>query len=187
MNEGMTGDVDNDFYAFKDWVSVRVESISGEMVSIDSANYHIYDDLMLFVHKGQLFLIYPDQINRIYAENKTFTSYKNEDNNYNYFEIIAEGEFQLLKKYKIAKEKVMDNPMGISHGNQEYKYTQKANFYYYNTLKDEIAAVPKKKNELIKIFSRNKSKMLNFARDNKLNSKSETDLIKMFNYYNQLN
>ena len=187
INEGMTSDGSNEYFAFEDWTEFQVESQEGDLINLDSANYHIHDDIMLFIDEGAMFFLFPEQVDRIYADDMVFTSYKHEKNKYNYFEILAQGEFQLLKKYKVIKERVVDNPLGITHGTQEYTFKRKPEYYYYDVIKEQINRVPKKKKDLIRIFKKNKSKMLDFARLNKLNSKSEEDLITLFDYYNQLN
>lgn len=187
INEGMTEDVTNKYYAYEDWTRIKVESVEGDIVEIDSANYHIHDDIILFINDGEMFILFPDQIDRVYANNDTYVTYKNDENEYGYYSILTEGKFQLLKKHYVKKEKVNNHPMGITGGGpQEYKYRKKYKYFYFDVLRDRLLPVPRKKKDLIKIFSRNKSKMINYARDNKLNSKSEGDLISLFSYYNQL-
>lgn len=73
INEGMTEDVQNEFYAFPQWVEFKVKSKDGDNVVLDSANYHIYDDIMLFLYIGELFYLFPEQVDRIYVGDKTYT------------------------------------------------------------------------------------------------------------------
>ena len=188
INEGATDNEGQADFAFPNWVKFNFESKDGDSYVLDSANYHFSDDLMLFINKGKLFHLFPAEVKRIDAEGLTYVPYPSADNNQlGYYELLIDGELQLLKKYKLIKEKVMDNPLGISHSNQKYKITRKPLFYYYNSQRKRIQEVPKKKKDLIKIFTKNRSKMLSYAKGNGLNSKSESDLVLLFTHYNELN
>ena len=46
--------------------------------------------------------------------------------------------------------------------------------------------LPKNKKKLIGIFTKDRNRMVQYARDNNISMKSETDLINMFDYYNQI-
>ncbi len=186
INEAKTKDVQNEFYAFSEWVEFEVLSKDGDTIFLDSANYHIYNDMMLFLSEGKLYYLYPEEANKISVQDKTYTAYRSDEKESGYYELLVDGAIQLLKKYKVSKEKIVNHPMGITHGQSDYKYRIKSEFYYNDTLKNKVNHVPRKKKNLMKIFSRKRNRMIAFAKENKLNNKSEEHLVKLFSYYNQL-
>ncbi len=177
---------ENIYFAFKDWAKAEVYVKETDPISIDSANYHVVDDQMFFIKNGKLSFIYPDAIEKIKIGNRLYKPFIADGAKMVYYEVLANGKLLLLKKLEIRKERVLTNPLGISDGSQQYKETRKEKLFYYSTKKALIKEVPKKKKNLIKIFPKHKYKVTQFVKENGLLSKSETDLIKIFDYYNQL-
>lgn len=63
---------------------------------------------------------------------------------------------------------------------------KKDSFYIFNTEKEKLTQIPKSKRQFIKAFPKNKEKIKNYIKQNKINLKSKEDLIKLFNYYYNL-
>ena len=91
---------------------------------------------------------------------------------------------ELLKKYRIEKENVVKHPMGISYGQKKFEEKVKSKLYYNSNKRKEIKKLPSNKNKLLKIFKSNRTEVLNYVKLKDISSKSEKDMIDLFNYYN---
>lgn len=189
LNESATADDKEANFEFDDWTNFEVYAKSGESMMLDSANYHIPDETMFFKLDGRLYYLYPNQVDYILVDDRKFISKKIGDGSktkYKYYELLVEGEMNLLKDKILEKKKINNHPMGVSHGVQEYKLIDKVKYYYCSNDDNDIEEVPGSKKNFIKIFKRNKNRMIQFARSNDISTKSEDDLIRMFSYNNQI-
>ncbi len=189
LNESASGNDTEANFEFDDWTNFEVFAKSGGSMMLDSANYHISDETMFFNLDGRLYYLYPNQVDYILVDNRKFISKKiggGSKTKYKYYEVLVEGEMNLLKNKSLERKKINNHPMGVSHGVEEYELKEKVK-YYYCTLDDKEAIdVPSSKKNFIKIFKRNRNSMVQFARTNNISTKSEADLIRMFTYNNQI-
>lgn len=112
---------------------------------------------------------------------------ENENENFGYFVILnnQESQVKLLKKERIffIDEKVAttsyDTPKRASY--------KRANDDFYVKISDNNAIeLPSSKKDIAKLFPKNNDKILSFIKENKLKTKKEDALIKLFNFINQM-
>jgi hypothetical protein len=174
------------FLINKIWQKIDVVDNLGKSITIDSANYNIERDLILFFNSGNLFYLYPDQIKEVKMGNRHFISNSTKSENKNvFFEKLSEGELSLLKRYSVVSVKSNTHPMGIQHNNEPLKKKIKEKFYFFDIKKDKLQPLPKKKKKFLSIFKKNRNKLLDFIRRNNLSNKNEDDLVNIFNHYNR--
>ena len=188
LNESAAlGNSNNLYFAFEDWTPIDVYSKKGDHIRIDSANYHMHDDVMFFKNKGNLSYLFPQEIEKIETHGITYIALKDaRSTKYLYYELLVDGDYKLLKKQELVKKKVNDHPMGITHTPNEYKLVLKSKYLYHSSKNNNVEELPRKKNKLIKIFARNRNRMVQYARESDLSPKSEEDLIRLFQFYNVL-
>lgn len=178
-------DSKNAFLLFEGWQEISVVDNSGNTVVIDSANYNIENDLMLFYKNDKLFYLYPNLVKEVHFKESIFRTFHSEEENKNlFFEALSEGDLTLLKRYDIKTFKSNTHPMGIQHNNAAPRKKQSEEFYYSIGDSEEIQLLPKKKKKFLLLFKKNRNRLLDFIRSNKLSNKKEEDLILIFDHYN---
>ncbi len=187
LNEAETFEDSEFIFEYDDWQKAYVIAKNGEAVEIDSANYHLRDANIFFMREGQMYFLYPEKLESVKFNDKTFVPVKANMGNkkpYDYFERLVNGELILLKHKRILQKKVNDHPMGISSGIEKMKSYAKYKLYYCDKEYDELKEVPRKKMEFIRIFKRDRNRMIQYAKENDISTKHEPDVIKMFIHYN---
>ena len=59
--------------------------------------------------------------------------------------------------------------------------------FFYQIDDKEILVLPRKKQDVLKLFSEKSNDIQNYAKKNRLSFKDKEDLIQLFKYYNTLN
>jgi hypothetical protein len=188
MEEGAYKTNTEELFLLKDWGKMAVIGYGDIKLEVDSANYVITDDKIYFIDEGKLYHLFPGQVEQLAIASVIFGCYyyegKSERRKLGYFEILIDGELDLLKKYKIKNRKVNNNPMGI--GNKKVEQYQAYDLYYFDPDEQIALPVPSKKGKIIDLFGRKRSKMIDFARERDLSLNSENDVKLLFAYYNML-
>jgi len=185
LNEGETAD--NRFipFEFADWSGTTIHPREGEPIRIDSANIHVDDELLVFLREGKMFFIYPEKLEYAQFGANIYIPVRNGDQNkYAYMQLLVDGPMQLLRKKYFEKRKINNHPMGISTGIEKYKFDERHRLYYYDKEKETLDELPRKKKEFIRLFKRDRNRMVEFARNNNISTRNENDVIRMFEFYN---
>jgi hypothetical protein len=103
-----------------------------------------------------------------------------------YFEVLSDGECKLLARHEV---KIKDNSGPVTHSwasSQGDTFVKVRQLYYQKKEGMEVVQLKKKKKYLKEIFSDRYYEVENFMRTEKINLKNENELIKLFDYYNDL-
>jgi hypothetical protein len=167
------------------WSSGQVKLKGNEVILVDSLNFDIYQNNLLFRQRGLAYCV-SNQLNVEYfvINNSKFLNIPTENSRSSFFEILVDGEkVKLVKLYKcIIIEGSEGN--GIDPGrNDRYKVISD-----YFSIKDFSSLVPFKnsKKELISLMADKGEDIKKYIKEQRLNCKNQADLIKIFNYYNSL-
>jgi hypothetical protein len=174
---------------YESWQPMKAIGIDSTILSIDSANYHIASDKILFLQNGKLYEVYHDRTLMVYLAKQPYirSPEKTEDGKIqsHYYEILETGEYTLLARYGLKKKVTNSHPMGVP-GTGEEEYYQVEDHFYLKPGTTYPQEVPTKKDAFLDIFRKNKSKMMNYAREHKISLRSVEDLKEIFAYYNRL-
>lgn len=174
---------------FDTWQPMEIFGKDNERVTVDSANYHILDNRILFVNSGAYFELYPERIDHVVLGDRTFEygQYKVRKNSLgtSYFEVLEDGDFTLLCRHAIEREVKNDHPMGLPAA-REVKMRHDATLYYKTSDTANPLELPSKKRDLIRIFRRNRAEMAIFAAENNVSLKDQEEVCALFVYYNNL-
>lgn len=174
---------------FDQWQPMKVIGIDSTILYVDSANYHVELDKILFMRHGSLYELHADKVMLAVLADHDFirVPYKSEANRSapHYFEILVAGEYSLLVKYDLKKKVTNSHPMGFP-GTKEEEIYQQESFYYLRLGSRIPDEVPSKKQDFIMIFRKNRPQMVDFAKENRTSLRSAEDLTAIFNYYNAL-
>jgi hypothetical protein len=174
------------------------EFTDGSLITTDSLmynniplRYNIYNDEMEFLHKtpGAVPMVITNQRRFIYfiLDEKVFvyTAFlQNNKPGSGYFEILNEGNFQVLLRRNIvfAEE---EKPQG-------YNYTKPARFeaknhqYYFRVNKQIPEEFNLRRNNILEMFSNKKTEIEQFVKENRLSYRDINNVIRITDYYNQL-
>jgi hypothetical protein len=97
-----------------------------------------------------------------------------------YLEVLAEGKVKLLKR--ISKSIIDNKEYASAETTRRFMEVTK----YLLAKGDEIQPVKREVKSLIAAIGDKQEQLTQYAKDNKLNGKSDEELIKLVNYYNSL-
>jgi len=157
--------------------------------SIDSANYHIEQDLVLTITEGQMLRLDPAKINAAIFEKRKFVSlsYAPKPNRSmrGYFEEILDGDYSLLAKHALEVQKINNNPLGMAYTEEE-KVVRKTVLYYTSPSQTAPLALPSKKSDFFAIFGKLERSIEEYAGKYRISTKKEDGVAKLFAYANEL-
>lgn len=173
------------FYNGDDFKKV---SISGFSKNVQDLRYNTYADEMEFQQGNEIFSINKEDgmilhftgINKIYE----CINYNLKGDRFGYLvQLINSPEkYSLYKKEKIELLKGEKSPNGITKDRNDYYAKEKESYILKN--KATFISFPKNKKEFISKF--NNFQIESYLKQNDINFKKETDLIKLISYMNTL-
>jgi len=177
---------EKEYFIFPQWSSMEVYGKDGQYMKSDSANVLITENKILFYKEGELLQIFGSTAEKVIIENRVFKPfYKNPKVKvFQFFEVVVDQEFKLLKEWEVETKAVSNNPMGIADDSPP-KVVKSTKLYYINT-KGDLVLVPRKKKEFIEIFSKSRRKMLELAKSEKRSIRNDDNVAFFFRYYNKL-
>jgi hypothetical protein len=174
---------------FESWQPMVVVGKDSLSLRIDSANYHIEQDKFFFVRQGKVFQLFPEKLIYAIIGNRMFVNrpMQLEDKRVKlqYFEVLEDGEYALLKKYEIRRDVSNDHPMGIAAAT-EVTYKRNLDYFFLRKEARLPEEIPSRKKDFIMIFRKHRPEMVTFARDHHISLTNEHDLRAIFIYYNKL-
>ena len=178
-------EVDGSPFISKSWISGDASLVNGKTFKSIDLKYDEVKDALIFRGKEDKAFYFTDLIKEFNLNEKMFKSgflpYK-DFSSQSFFEIITSGKITLLKK---NDKKIVET--------KEYNSTTTAkkvidNFNFYIAKDNKIIATQKDNLKIIVnvIDSKKSNEIVEFASNNKLNSKKEEDLKKIIDYYNKM-
>lgn len=168
---------------------------TGDLIRIDSLifnnlelRYNIYKDNIEFINKGTI-QVAPskDYTNTVIIGEKTFkfTDYliKNKTN-FGFLEQLVKGNCCLYYQHKVGFKKATA-PKAYGDAEPAKFINLKGRFFIQ--LSDKAIISINGKKDLLELLSNNKKKVQKFLKTEKLSLKKKRDLIKLVQYYNELN
>lgn len=147
--------------------------------------YNPYKDEMEFMKGGSIYYLNKHEgisVN-FTEENKEYVIRKHKYE-LKYFVLAQKGKISLLIKEKvkfIAATQAVD-----SYGSSKAaRYSRSRDEFYFENQQGRVFLLPKKKKQLIKMFSSVNSGAKNFIKKNRINPKKQKDLVKLFKFLNE--
>lgn len=174
---------------FDEWQPMESLGRDSTLLVVDSANYHIDMDKVIFLSQGKSYALFPERI--FYARlgenvliHRPYSPEKRKTENH-YFEVLTAGEYSLLCKYEIKREDKNDHPMGLP-ATRYTEYSRDKEYYYIREKARVPEPVPIKKKDFIMMFRKFRPEMVIYAKENRISLRDEEDLKQIFAYYNGL-
>ena len=185
--EGVEG---SPFY-FDYWANGSIYLESGEQLINLKLKYNAYED-ELIINRGKAgFYYFPkDNIQSFSIENSKTTEtihFKKLDHlkkkdKQQFYQVLVEGELSLLKSVKVVFEKA--NYEGGYSNDKRYDEFKKYTSFYSASLSSHVPQKLKSNPAgVTKVFPRHNDEIKQYIHENKLDCRTETALITIFNYY----
>lgn len=159
--------------------------------TIYSMRFDAYQDEMEVEKDGKSFYLKKDYnyTATFLNQNKTYRVYNYDDKNVmkdGFFVVLYSGDnISLLLKEKIKFYEEVEAKTGYEKY-QPPKLKRESDQFYIGYKNYTTKEFPKKKKDIIKLFSSKSNEIESYAKKNKLGFKNSEDLIKIFTYYNSL-
>lgn len=182
-------------YADEHWTSGSIEFRDVEGTVNDHLRLNAYSNEMELFNKGERKAIrQPFKVEKVMIGTRKYIYavyiYRYGKNDYltgSYFHVLSEGKIELLKRYYC---KVINNSYAVNYmggGGDGRNYYNLSSELCYRIKGDEAArAFPEKSKSILQLFSHDRESIMDFIKEEKINPKSEQDIIKLVNYYNSL-
>lgn len=173
---------------FQEWTALKITGANGEMLVIDSANYHAGEDKIFFMRNGRFYILTPEKIRQAVLGGREFiyARYRKEQRTWHqgYFEVLTAGEFLLLRRHVMVHEVLNRNPMGLPSAREE-SLRMEEHFYYART-GENPEHLPRKRRDLVTIFRSHRREMMDWIKASRIRMHTAGDLIRVFEHYNAL-
>jgi hypothetical protein len=150
--------------------------------------YNIYNDDMEFMQGDATYALYPEpQIVKVALGDEIYVVEKQEakgKRQYGYLSRLDSGKVTLLSK-KIVRFTDKQEPKALEAAGKPAKFTRAADLYYYKIGVDAASKVGSLKS-FIESLPDKQDQMTEFAKKEKLSTRTEEDLLKLVKYYNSL-
>lgn len=178
-----------------------VIKLKSGQVSSAVLNYNIIDQEMVFrQNEGYMVLSNPQLVDTVYIANRTFIPFK-----IGFYELIMSGAVTLFIQYKSDLESV-GTPTGYGATSQTTHATPQRQMYgpfgtvdlnipdgykivdktEYWVRKNDVMEKFSSKRQFLKIFKEKEKELSKFIDENDIKFKNINDIVKLFNYCNEL-
>ena len=166
---------------------IIVTDILNKQHVIPKGNYNAYTDNVVSVtSKDSLSVISKNKIKNFEYNNITYKKFINEDGqNRFYAELYKDNELVFLKGYFVVVTPGTTDPLTqAKSSNDKFNLTEK---YYILNVNGRVERFVLKKKNVLRLLADFKSDVSTFVKESNLSYKSESDIIKIFDYYKTLN
>lgn len=177
--------IQGSLYLNEKWAESLLLTHSDEVIQVP-ARYRVYDDEIQILFDGKEMKLYPDSIKAIKIKNQVFLplSYsKDKKKHQSYFELLSEGNVDLLLHREMELQKSDYNP-ALNIGSRHDELVIKEN-YYYRKKSGTLRPLKQSKSDVLSALSNRKKAVAQFAKTNKLGVKKQAHLVEIFNFYNR--
>ncbi len=185
MENDLPGGVEGSPY-MDDWQLSDVYLKNGDIISGIMMRYHVFMEQMLFKINDNTYVIgEPERIAEIIMPGKTFVYkyyLKGRNIQKGFFEVKVKGKIGLLVKYETGRIYANYNVV-LGTGNKNDQLQIKTKLYLQN---GEQMLRLDKKSQLLEAMSDQSKLVMDFMKKEGLSHKNKDDMIRLLNYYNQL-
>ncbi len=183
-----TDNEDVSFMLFDHWRPMETLGKDSTLLHVDSANYQIRLDKIVFMNQGKMYELYANKVVYARVGDRVFIrrDYMEKGRRVpHFFEVLVAGEYALVCKYDMTEEIRNESPLGLE-ATKHVEYTKGHDYYYLKSNSNTPEPLPRKKRDFIMIFKKHRPELVVFAKEHKVSLHNEDDLREIFTYYNTL-
>jgi hypothetical protein len=158
--------------------------------------YDVFKGEVDILHKKNVFAATSDMLDgffyqdKIIAKNHYFLNARNYNSTKDeqikgFVEVLSNGKLKLVKRYYITTKKPDYNP-SLNVGNRNYVIQHRTQLYVIKGKNLLPLDNPKASSLVNGVMSAHASKITEYAKSEKINTKNENDLTRLFDYFNTL-
>ena len=189
LNNGNNSTTEGSMYLHDDFRLGSMVLKSDTLVEGIKYRFNIYTKQMeMFFNNDTLALVKPEKVKNIYFDSKSFiyTGFEeNEKVEMGYFQVLAEGECNLLLHYKVVFVPKSPPPTPLSPGNPNDQFVQ-FKYYFYQKGDNLAMLLSQKSKKILSLLADKKTEMDKYIKEKKLKTNDDKDLVEIFRYYNSL-
>lgn len=179
--------IEGSTYLFPSWTTSSVVSTKvGSEYRIANLNYDAkLDKFVAKVGKDSLFSFNPSTISQVVINNRIFKRYLDPELKRNSFYEVLYGNdgFELLKRHTVGIKEGYVNQMTKTKEKPDSYILEEAFFFNQD---ETLQKVSRKKKDFLKMFKEESKLIKEFIDENKLSTKKEVELKRIFTYYGSL-
>jgi len=174
-------------YYYNDWKMARIVLFTGEEIRSYPVKYDLTRNIIEIKTEEEIKLLSIGRVNEIHwtATGEVFYNTMIFDNfdEQGFFTKLHEGKISLLKKpyMKVIESNYVAE---FDAGEEEDQYVKR--FKYYYVIDNKVREFKKSKRNVLKLFNDNSEQIKDYISSKKLKCNNDIDLIKIFNYYENL-
>ena len=170
---------------FEEWqpLAARGQDMS---LTIDSANFHLEHNMILFIWKGELFMLDPSRVECAQLGQRRFLSMRfaaDRQTQRGFFEVLEEGAMTLLRRHELVRKIINYHPVA-TRATREEVVEPGSELFYHRSGSRFARLLPRKKRAVITLFRRHRDAMIDYARRHRLSVHRDADMRALFGYYN---
>lgn len=179
-------DVEGSPFFSEVWEKGEVRGVDNHFFKLDSMNYNIYLNKIIFMEKGNIsafadFFVVKEFV---LGNNRFKYMQSTSDNRFDYYQVLANGKkIKLLKRYH--SNYIEGKPSNGMLPEVKAKYITYVD-YYIEESESTVKRIDTKKEDIIDLMSDKSNEVVPYFKKNKIKTKSEESLISVFEYYNSL-
>lgn len=181
--KAMSEPVDGSPYFNDEWAKAKIVAADGVKIEIEEVKYNAFSRSFEFLKNKQVFTL-PQKYEVMAFElagssfiRATFKGGKSKD----FFQVLSEGKLKLLRRYQCGLIKAQPAEGLIPASNAKYDMRE---IYYFQINDDPTDKLKLKKDDILTLMKDKSKEVESFIKKEKLKTKKEKDLIKIFNFYN---
>lgn len=179
LNKSANEEILGSPFLFPSWENAGNIYAEGNLHTLNNLNYNILaDEIGTLVGKDSVLVFNRTIIDSFSVNKGMFKKY-----NDLFYQVMYDGsKITLLKKYEVNIVEGMFNPIDGTKKKSRFKTIDD---YYIKKSNNIVKLIPSKRS-ILNIFKEDEIRVKKFIKQNELSFKKEKDLIKIFEYYNQL-
>ena len=173
VKESFPLNANGNIFLFEEWIDGIITDSQNERFKI-SLRYRVANEEMQVQHNNKTKALQVQQIKKVEINDRIFIASNfmlNEEKFMSFFEVISDGNIQLLFQYESKEKK------GV-YSIQKTCYSKKG--------KAPAEKISFKKKDILNLMKDKKSDIQNFIKKEKINLKKSDDIQKLFKFYNSL-
>lgn len=174
-------------YLQEDFVNGYLLTPEDKMFRIKGRFDSYNNEIQVLGENNQMLALHPHKLKAVTLNKQIFVPRVMESSGnpvWSFFELLSEGKKTLLQYYQATSQKVQGHPV-LGSVNQDYKVVVNQRLYI-STGRQPVQRLKKNKKSVLKALKDEKENIQSFVKEYKLSYKKTKDLIKIFDYYNQL-
>lgn len=181
-NIGVNSKIKGTVFLFEDWNNKSVVYSIFNTYQLDKLNYNMLNDnFSVELSKDSLYILSKEKIDSVSIDNLIFVKRKL-DNKFAFFEKIAKtNSIVLLKKYDVSQKEGSFNPLD---GKTSPSVLYKEETYYIDN--NGLTKIKPSRKTIVPYFKDKANEVNKFLKENKISFKKDSDLNRLFEFYNSL-